>query len=916
MKRFFGSIIDVRKGEVLLTVLMFSCYYLLLVTYYFLKPARDSMFLVKVSAAQLPVVFIITALVTMPVISLYNRFSRSMRLNKLITVTTVVIIINLIILRWLINIDSAWVYYLFYAWVSIYGALTTSQFWLLSNAVFTATQAKRIFVLLGLGGIIGAITGGEVTSLIVKYLNVNTPDLLFFCVGFLLITIVLVNAAWKLKKPIESSIRGRFVKTTEQRESLRKLFSTVFGSRHLTLIVGIVAMTMMVASFVDYQFKLVSSSAFPTTQELTSFLAVFYSRLSLVSLALQMFLAYRILRLIGVGGVILVLPIGLLLGSLSMFLFPGLLAAILLRGADGSLKYSLDKTARELLFLPVALDIKKRVKIFIDMFIDRWFRGLAGGLLLVCTMVLGLNIQQLSLVVLGLVGLWLGLALMMRREYVNAFRSALEKREIDPAELRHGISDAQTIKTLISLLESGRPRQVRYALDMLLSVKSKLLIDPAMKLLTHSDADIRRRAIGLLHEQDDPAALDDVQPLISDPDPDVRVVAISYLLRYHPTDSADVIQRLLNDNDPVTRAAAVACIAEHGSKEDRRHLTPELIDSILAVDSVDREACHILIARACGLCPLPDRHQILRQLMHDRNTAVVNAAIEGLGNMKDREYVPWLIDRLADRDHRVYARDALAKFGVGLIGTLSDYLNDAAIPSSIRMYIPRVLSALPHQESVDMLTRNLETVEPRLRFYLVKALNKLRAANADLVFDRTAVNSALLEETRSYFEIMLILQRQRRSDSPGGRLLIKALIEKQDQNLEHIFRLLGLSYPAQDIYFAYLGVTSNRKSLRANAVEFLDNLLHSDVRKYLIPILDEDASEIALRRGSEMFGIRFETEEEALLHLINGRDFWLKACAIYHAGGVKSERLREIILQARTDSDPVVRETANLIAAM
>ena len=158
MKRFLNSLFDVRKGEVLLTLLMFANYYLILVTYYFLKPARDSLFLVKVSPEMLPLVFIITALVTAPVVTIYSRASRAMKLNRLIIVTLAIIVVNLFVLRWLIQISSDWVYYLFYTWVSIYGALTTSQFWLLANAVYDAGQAKRIFTLLGLGGIIGAFT--------------------------------------------------------------------------------------------------------------------------------------------------------------------------------------------------------------------------------------------------------------------------------------------------------------------------------------------------------------------------------------------------------------------------------------------------------------------------------------------------------------------------------------------------------------------------------------------------------------------------------------------------------------------------------------------------------------------------------------------------------------------------------------
>ena len=70
MRRFLSTIVDVRKGEGLLTLLMFVCYYLILVTYYFLKPARDSLFLVNLGAAQLPVVFILTAVLIAPITAL------------------------------------------------------------------------------------------------------------------------------------------------------------------------------------------------------------------------------------------------------------------------------------------------------------------------------------------------------------------------------------------------------------------------------------------------------------------------------------------------------------------------------------------------------------------------------------------------------------------------------------------------------------------------------------------------------------------------------------------------------------------------------------------------------------------------------------------------------------------------------
>ncbi len=160
-----------------------------------------------------------------------------------------------------------------------------------------------------------------------------------------------VNIIWALKRQESDE---------EPKENIMQVFRAIKSSRHLSLIVGIIAMTMATASFVDVQFKGITQDAFTDNDARTAFFGVFYGRLSLISLALQLFFSYRLLRILGVGGIISFLPIGLILGSATMLIMPGLVAGVLLRGSDGVFKYSLDKTGRELLFLPVPLDIKKK----------------------------------------------------------------------------------------------------------------------------------------------------------------------------------------------------------------------------------------------------------------------------------------------------------------------------------------------------------------------------------------------------------------------------------------------------------------------------------------------------------------------------------------------------------------------------
>ncbi|MEZ5359767.1 MAG: Npt1/Npt2 family nucleotide transporter [Candidatus Zixiibacteriota bacterium] len=910
MKKLFGSIIDVRKGEILLTVLMIVNYYLLLVTYYFLKPARDSLFLVKVDPTQLPIVFIITAIITVPVVSLQNRLSQKLRLHVLIAATSGFLITNLGILRLLIQWDDPWVYYLFYTWVSIYGALTTSQFWLLANSVYNATQAKRIFVLLGLGGIIGAFTGGEVTGLIVTYLHISTPDLLFICMAILAVTIILTVITVRYNPITEQSTKSR--KQPVKKESIAQLFGTIKKSRHLLLIVGIIAMTMMVASFVDYQFKVVSKGAFPTTEELTSFLGKFYGRLSLVSLFLQLLLTYRFLRILGVGGAIMFLPIALMLGSVSMLIAPGLFAAVLLRGADGSLKYSIDKTGRELLFLPVPLEVKKRTKVFIDLFVDRWFRGIAGGLLLLCTMVLDLSVRQISIVVIALIVFWFCLTCIMRKEYVNAFRKALEKRQIDLSSLNVNITDGQAIKTLMASLNSANEREVSYALYMLTGTKDKRLIEPVLKHISHKTAEVRRQAVRVLQTLATPDVASQMYDLLHDSDPQIRRDAISIICQHAGDKRSEILREFLTGGDFAICSAAVGCIARYGSDAEKELITEEIVTKLLKTDGSHSEACRIQLASAFGSIFRPNLKPTLTTLMDDHSPVVVREVIQSLGQLQDPGYVPWLLKQLRIRHYRSEARVALANYGESIFPTLRQYILDESISPIIRYNIARIFSSVPTQASVDTLSELLEQVPSYLSYFIIKALNKLRANHSELKFTHDAINRVLVNETKTYYEVLRILQLHRNSDTPSGRLLARALIEKQDQNLEHIFRLLGLSYPPQDIYNAYLGLTSHRSVLRANAVEFLDNVLLGEAKRMLAPILDDVGTEFAAKRGEELFNFHLESTEQGVALLIDGDDIWLKCCAMYHAGTMASQQLRDKITQATEHPHQLVKETAEL----
>jgi AAA family ATP:ADP antiporter len=344
----------------------------------------------------------------------------------------------------------------------------------------------------------------------------------------------------------------------------------------------------------------------------------------------------------------------------------------------------------------------------------------------------------------------------------------------------------------------------------------------------------------------------------------------------------------------------------------------KMVESVLEEEG-SREVL-VEAAKAAGAFGRRDLRKAVEEflfgLFRNYPGSVAEQALLSMGTTRNEVFVPTLIENLRDRRRRKFARDALVTYGDSVVGTLSDILGDDSADVRIRRYVPVILSRVATQKSVDALTANLNTVDTSIRFRTVKALNRLQRRYPDLKFRVNSIDDAFVEETRIYYEILQIQAlHKNKVDTEAGALLKRALDERLLLNLERIFRLLGLHYPPQDIYSAYLGIVSMEKDRHASAIEFLDNVVGKNVKKYLFPIIDRISESIAIQRGQELFGFEIDSRDSALIRLIEGPDAWLKSCALYCVLETDSEDVRKVARNALGDSDPVVAETAKLVTA-
>lgn len=912
MKTFLLKISNIRSGELKRVLLMAGYIFVIIASYNVLKPMTRSLFVSNMGLEQLPYLYMILAVVVGLFIIGYLRVSAKLKLDWLLNTTILFLMGNLILFWWFLKLEihSPILYYSLFIWASIYGVLTTTQFWLMANYVFNAREAKRLFPILTSSALTGAIMGGYFTRFLVKQIG-GTANLAFFCIALLGAALVLLNMAWRNRDTsIETSRRMKTPKGPDHSFRIVAEISTlVRDSKHLAFLMAIVGLTYIVVQLADFQFIAFASKEIADTDDLTAFLGFWLSNLSIFALAFQLVFVRLILSRFGVGVTIMFLPLALLITSAWVYLSYGLVSILAIKVGDGAFRHSINKVGMELLYLPIPPEVKKKTKAFIDMFVDRFARGTAGLILLVFYTWLGFSIAQISLISISLISIWILLSIATYREYVNSFRQAIDKQRIDIDAVSLSIKDTNTINSLLISLTSQNERQVVYALQLLESASGVDLEPPLHPLLQHKSPAVRRQALQLTYRQNLKQLSKDVKLLLADADEDVRQEAVRVYVEFSEERNEDILKNWLSSSELGLRGATLHYLAEQPNLA-RKLLSDEIIQSFLNEGSEGRA----LVATVLGTLSDKTYRTYLNDLLTDPRNKVRTRAIRSAGQTGSAEFIPILLENLEIRTYRKAARQALALYGEAVIADLNRYLNDKKVASEIRTEIPRVLSLIGTQKSVDVLLDNLILRDESLRYDVIKALNRLRARFPEHTFDKR-VDEALQDELRKYYRILKTLHlSEAETNGDDSGLLNRALAGRREDHIERIFRLLALRYPPKDIYNAFAATTSQNPAIRANAIEFLDNILSKNHKRILLPVVEDLPIEQVLQKADGLVDGKITNRMEALKSLASSGDAWLRACALYEIGitGLTSKFKTEIS-KAENSTHTLVKETARLV---
>ena len=883
LQRVLNPVVDVREDETVTALFMFAYAFLAMTAYNIIQPLTRSKLISDLGAVNVPWVIFGSGLFIGVLMLGYTRVVSILPKRWALPITQAGMAVAMLGFWFLFQTENDWVSVGFYVWGLLLGILLISQFWTLANGIYDPRQAKRLFGFIGGGVMLGGMTGAGLTAAIVQTVGANT--LLLWSAFALLLCAIVVSLV--LGREQQAAAVSAAAGDEEKGVSLNRAFSLLRGSTQIQIIAVVISFGSIGAMLIDQQLNMAAEVFKGAGQEdaIGSFLAQVRFWLSAAAFVIQVWITPRIHRYLGIGFALLILPTNLAITAALILVFKVLWAPAVASVMDRSFRYTVDKTTREVLFLPLPTELRQEVKPFVDVTVDRLSRGVGalGMLALIQPWGLALDWYKLSWISVTLSVLWYVMAFRAKREYLASFRRSIEQGVVKADDVRLSGSELSTVETLVQELAHPDPRRVIYAIDVLESLDKRNLVTPL--LLYHEAPKVRARALSALGAVRSDIASQwtpQIRRMLGDPEASVRAAAIGALVAISQEDAASLSRPMLSDPDARIRATAAVALAGSVRPADVDAAEAALLE--LASDSrEDARRARRDVAIAVRQITNPRFRRLLIPLLYDSSPEVADEAMESVGasGADDFVFVPTLIALLRDRRLKSRARSVLVGYGPPVIDALAHFMRDKDEDVWVRRHIPATLALIRDQKAVDALVGALDEEDGFLRYKVISALARLRREQDDLVLPRERIETLIHKEARKYFEYLSLHANLFGKEKLGGDSLLKrALEEKMSRMMNRVYLLLSLIYPWKDIAAARWTLEHGVGRAKASASEYLDNILSGPLRKQVMPMLEDMPREEKVRRANVILRTRPRDAEETLLQLINDEDQVVAATAI------------------------------------
>ena len=369
LSRLFG----VRPHEAPAVAAGLAMFFLLFTGYFMLRPVRETMG-VAGGVDNLQWLFTGTFLATVAVLPLYGWIASKVARRRIVPWVFGLVVATLLGFGagLVLQPDNVWAGRAFYIWVSVINLLLISLAWSVLADVFASVEAKRLFALIAAGASAGGLTGPVLATVLVRPLGHG---------GLMLLSSLFIAASagmalwlhrWRDRHPLERS--EAHAPAQRERPLGGNPFAgatAVFRSPFLLGIALFVVLLATVTTFLYFEQARLVSGLFPDRARQTQVFGLIDTVVQVLAILTQLFITGRVAQKLGVGVLLVGVPLVMAFGFLWLALAPVFAVFVVVMVARRAGEYAFVRPGREMLYTVVPPADKYKAKNFIDTVVYR-----------------------------------------------------------------------------------------------------------------------------------------------------------------------------------------------------------------------------------------------------------------------------------------------------------------------------------------------------------------------------------------------------------------------------------------------------------------------------------------------------------------------------------------------------------------
>jgi AAA family ATP:ADP antiporter len=842
----------------------------ILVAHSLLETARDALFLAQLGPSRLAFAYLAMAAVTLLAVALIRQRGRLHDPRRMLIGFLCLAVVGTAVLAATVALAASLTFVL-YVWTGFVATLVVPCFWTAIDRRTRVADAKQVFGIIGAGGVLGAVVGSAVASLLGRFVEARflvAAGAIAF--GFATMVAVALVPRGEAEKPSARRARADLL-SHQSRRYVRRL-----------LVVGVLATVVLTLG--DLTFKRVLAERIPASSLAPMFGAI-YAALNALALAIQVLVTPRVLARWGVGATLTVLPLIVVASALGFAATGATIAVLALKLGDGGLRHSLHRVGSEILYLPVPSAVRDGWKLVADAIGQRGGQAIAA-MIVVALAAFGASARNVGVVIALGSGCWLVAIIVVRRAYISQFRHSLQAGEIQ-RDIAIPELDAHAIELLTQSLSSHDEIEAVVALDLLAS-RARV---PALVLYHRSDA-VVRHALSLLEGDLRPDVARALDHLLAHPDPRIRAAALAASSR---TGSArDRLVAAKRDPAAEVRAVALVVLGDDAAA----------VAALVAGSPADRLA----LADAIAFSPSERFRDVLDQLLAADEPAVIRQVLRALARAPALAALDRLVGLLDDARVRDEVQLVFLAAGRRGLAHLIAALGDPRTPLGVRRHVPRTISRFRSPAATAALAARLpDEPDGTTELRILRALGRMRFDDPALAIDPAPLREYIRRAVRDAARYVTLADQLVSVDDRASMtavLIHELLVEKYRWAVEHAFRALGVLRPEAGLRGVHDAIAGGDEGRRGAAREIVEAIAPSDVRAALLAIIDELPREERRARLGALASGPFARYDDYVAALLADPSESLRCVVAYHVAERRLVALHANLTRLRGEAAP------------